>query len=71
MKYIISILLIIILFQSTVRYPNNLRVYDNHAEACVRAGEIELAILNYNKVLELNLQNNRTREKLKELQKSK
>ncbi len=51
-------------------YPDSFRVYDSYAEACVKIGEIDLAILNYNKSLELNPQNNRTRHKLKELRKS-
>jgi len=55
---------------NTVLYPNSFQVYDSYAEACVKAGDINLAISNYSKSLELNPQNNRTREKLKELQKS-
>lgn len=52
-------------------YPNSYKVYDGYAEACEKAGKIDLAILNYSKSLELNPQNNRTRHKLIELQKSK
>ena len=54
---------------NTILYPNSSQVYDSYAEACTKAGEIELAILNYAKVLELNPQNNRVKGKLKELQK--
>ncbi len=51
-------------------YPDSYQVYDSYAEACMKAGETELAILNYSKSLELNPQNNRARHKLKELRKS-
>ncbi|MDY8136016.1 serine hydrolase [Aquimarina sp. 2201CG5-10] len=51
-------------------YPNSFMVYESYAEACVKIGEIDLAILNYSKSLELNPQNNRTRHKIKELQKN-
>ncbi len=54
-----------------VLYPNSYKVYDGYAEACEKAGKIDLAILNYSKSLELNPQNNRTRQKLIELQRSK
>jgi len=51
-------------------YPDSYKVYDSYAEASVKIGEIDQAILNYSKSLELNPQNNRTRHQLKELQKS-
>ncbi|WP_106794226.1 serine hydrolase domain-containing protein [Aquimarina sp. Aq78] len=51
-------------------YPDSFKVYESYAEACVKIGEIDLAILNYTKSLELNPQNNRTKNTLKELQKS-
>lgn len=51
-------------------YPDSYKVYDSYAEACAKIGEIDMAILNYTKSLELNPQNNRTRQKIKELQKS-
>ena len=51
-------------------YPDSYKVYDSYAEACMKAGKIDLAILNYSKSLELNPQNNRASSKLKELQKS-
>ncbi len=51
-------------------YPNSFKVYDSYAEACMKAGDIDLAILNYSKSLELNPQNNNARSKLVELQKS-
>ncbi|MBW1298999.1 serine hydrolase [Aquimarina litoralis] len=50
-------------------YPNSFKVYDSYAEACKKAGETDLAILNYNKSLELNPENNRARQRLQELQK--
>lgn len=51
-------------------YPESFKVYDSYAEACMKAGETDLAIANYTKSLELNPQNNNARHKLKELQKS-
>ncbi|WP_074407774.1 serine hydrolase [Aquimarina megaterium] len=51
-------------------YPDSYKVYDSYAEACMKTGETDLAILNYTKSLELNPQNNGTRHKLTELQKS-
>jgi len=51
-------------------YPDSFKVYDSYAEACMEIGEIDLAILNYSKSLELNPQNNRAKDMLKELQKS-
>ena len=56
---------------NTMLYPDRFVVYDRYANYCERAGKIDLAILNYNKVLELNPQNKRAKERLKELQKSK
>lgn len=53
-----------------ILYPDSFKVYESYAEACTKTGEIDLAILNYSKSLELNPQNNRTRHKLMELQKS-
>ncbi|SHI44265.1 serine hydrolase domain-containing protein [Aquimarina spongiae] len=53
-----------------VLYPYSFEVYESYAEACAKNGEIDLAILNYTKSLELNPQNNNTRHKIKELQKS-
>lgn len=49
-------------------YPDSYRVYDSYAEACMKAGDVDLAILNYSKSLELNPQNNRARGRLLELQ---
>lgn len=51
-------------------YPDSYKVYDSYAEACMKAGETDLAIANYTKSLELNPQNNRARNKLNVLQKS-
>ena len=49
-------------------YPNSYRVYEDYAKACRKLGEIDLAIENYAKSLELNPQNNNARHKLEELQ---
>lgn len=50
--------------------PDSYKVYQSYAEACMKAGETELAILNYTKSLELNPQNNLAKTILEELQKS-
>ncbi|MEE9363551.1 MAG: serine hydrolase [Cellulophaga sp.] len=50
-------------------YPDSYKVYDSYAKACMKTGDIDLAILNYSKSLELNPQNNRARSRLVELQK--
>ncbi|MEE9363553.1 MAG: serine hydrolase [Cellulophaga sp.] len=50
-------------------YPDSFKVYDSYAEACMKIGEIDLAILNYSKSLELNPQNNHAKDVLTELQK--
>lgn len=56
---------------NTLLYPDRFQVYDRYAEACIREGDIDLAIAGFSKSIELNPQNSRTREKLKELEKSK
>lgn len=52
---------------NTILYPDSYQVYDSYAEACEKAGSMDLAILNYSKSIELNPQNNQARERLKEL----
>ncbi|MFT4850794.1 MAG: CubicO group peptidase (beta-lactamase class C family) [Sediminicola sp.] len=49
-------------------YPDSFNVYDSYAEACMKTGAIDLAILNYNKSLNLNPENSNAKEMLKELQ---
>lgn len=49
-------------------YPNSFNVYDSYAEACMKLGEINLAIENYNKSIKLNPENSNAKEKLKQLQ---
>ncbi|MFD2562315.1 serine hydrolase [Aquimarina rubra] len=51
-------------------YPDSFKVYESYATACMKIGEIDLAILNYSKSLELNPHNNDAKAKLKELQKT-
>ena len=51
-------------------YPKSFKAYESYAAACMKIGEIDLAILNYSKSLELNPQNNNAKDMLKELQKS-
>jgi len=52
-------------------YPNSFNVYDSYAEACMKMGDIDLAIENYKRSLSLNPQNSNAKEFLKELQKKK
>ncbi len=52
-------------------YPNSSNVYDSYAEACMKIGDIDLAIENYQKSLNLDPQNNNAKEMIKELQKKK
>ncbi len=52
---------------NVVVYSNSFNVYDSLGEAYMRDGQRDLAIQNYRKSLELNPNNNNTREKLKEL----
>lgn len=54
---------------NTILYPKNANVYDSYAEVCKKLGNIDLAILNYSKSLELDPQNNNAKEMLIELQK--
>ena len=49
-------------------YPDSFNVYDSYAEACMKLGEIDLAIENYKKSIKLNPDNNNAKEKLKQLQ---
>jgi len=51
-------------------HPDSYKVYESYAKACMKIGEIDLAILNYSKSLELNPQNNNAKHMLMELQKS-
>ena len=51
-------------------YPDSFKVYESYAKSCAKLGEIDLAILNYSKSLEINPQNNNAKDILKELQKS-
>lgn len=55
---------------NTVLYPDSFKVYESYAKACAKLGEINLAIINYSKSLELNPQNNYAKDKLNELQNS-
>jgi len=52
-------------------HPDSFNVYDSYAEAAMKIGEIDLAIENYTKSVELNPDNTNAEEKLKELKKSK
>ncbi|MFT4698784.1 MAG: tetratricopeptide (TPR) repeat protein [Flavobacteriaceae bacterium] len=52
-------------------YPDCFNVFDRYAESCMKTGKTDLEILNYNKSLSLNPENNNATEMLKGLQKSK
>ncbi len=54
---------------NTILYPNSFKVYEDYGKVCSALGEIDLAIENYSKSLELNPQNNRAKRMLEELQK--
>jgi Tfp pilus assembly protein PilF len=51
-------------------YPKSFKAYESYAKACEKIGEIDLAILNYSKSLQLNPKNNEVKQRLNELQKS-
>ncbi|NQT77598.1 MAG: lasso peptide biosynthesis protein [Bacteroidetes bacterium] len=48
-------------------YPESWNVYDSYAEALMKSGEVEEAILNYEKSVELNPDNEHAKEMLEEL----
>lgn len=52
---------------NVIAYPKSANVYDSLGEAYMKEGDIEKAIKNYKKSLELNPDNNNAREKLKKL----
>jgi len=54
---------------NTILYPESAAVYDSYAEVCKKLGNIELAIVNYSKSLELNPENNNAKEMLAEIKK--
>ena len=54
-----------------ILYPESSNVYDSYAEACMKIGDIDLAIENYKKSLSLDPQNSNAKEFIKELQKKK
>ncbi len=48
-------------------HPDSFNVYDSYAEACMKLGEIDLAIENYNKSIKLNPENSNAKKMLKQL----
>lgn len=48
-------------------FPNSFNVYDSYGEVLIELGDLEAAITNYKKSIELNSKNNNAKEKLKEL----
>ncbi|UCG63305.1 MAG: tetratricopeptide repeat protein [Candidatus Zixiibacteriota bacterium] len=51
-------------------FPGSFNVYDSYAEALMKSGDVDKAIINYRKSLELNPENDNAREMLKVLEKS-
>lgn len=49
-------------------YPDSFNVYDSYAEVCMKLGETELAIENYNKSIQLNPENNNAKEMLMKIE---
>lgn len=56
---------------NTELYPESWNVYDSYGEALAEAGEIDDAIMNYKKSIELNPENEGGKEMLKKLQEKK
>lgn len=54
-----------------VLYPNSSNVYDSYAEACMKNGDLELAVENYKKSLSLDPENKNAVKMLEELTKKK
>jgi CubicO group peptidase (beta-lactamase class C family) len=54
---------------NTLLYPNSSNVYDSYAEACMKNGYTDLAIINYKKSLLLDPKNNNAVKMLEELEK--
>ncbi len=53
---------------NTVLYPESFNVYDSYAEACLKNGDRQLAIENYQKSLKLNPENGNAKRRLAELE---
>lgn len=56
---------------NTILYPHSSNVYDSYAEACFKIGNIDLAIENYRKSLNLDPLNNNAERMILELSKMK
>ena len=56
---------------NTILYPNSSNVYDSYAEACMKIGDLDLAIENYKKSLSLDPDNQNAEEMIQEIQKRK
>lgn len=54
---------------NTILYPESSNVYDSYAEACMKIGEADLAIKNFEKSLSLDPQNHNARRMIEELRK--
>ena len=55
---------------NTILYPQSFKVYEDYGKICKALGNIDLAIENYSKSLEINPKNNNAKHVLEELQKS-
>ncbi|TSE05853.1 serine hydrolase [Aquimarina algiphila] len=56
---------------NTLLYPDSSNVYDSYAEACMNIGELDLAIENYEKSLELNPQNTHASKMIEKMKEKK
>ncbi|MDH4058713.1 MAG: serine hydrolase [Cyclobacteriaceae bacterium] len=52
-----------------ILYPGSPNVYDSYAEACMKIGDTDLAIINYKKALSMDPKNTKAVKMLEELQK--
>jgi hypothetical protein len=53
--------------QSVLMYPKSANVFDSLGEAYMKDGQKDLTVKNFRELLELNIENNNTREMLKKL----
>lgn len=56
---------------NTLLYPESSNVYDSYAEACLKIGDLDLAIENYKKSFSLNPKNTNALKRIKEMEKKK
>jgi len=56
---------------NTILYPESSNVYDSYAEACLKMGDLELALENYKESFSLNPLNSNAKIMIEELSKRK